>query len=602
MNWSTIWSLRLRISGLISGRAPANRCITPVLSGVGLVLALSACTGTFESDSDEAANTSRKSQQQTTINVEQRSSGKARESVQNEVGDTAGSGSQMRPAAADMAIAEETTAYTMSTPSFVPENRENYQAIDSNPIKRVGEQPVSTFSVDVDTGSYANVRRFLHNGQLPHPDAVRVEELINYFDYAYETPSSDSTPFSINTLLMPTPWNKNTKLLRIGLRGYDVDPEQLPNSNLVFLIDVSGSMNDTNKLPLLKTSMQLLVNKMRADDQIAVVVYAGDSGIALESTSGNEKRQINRAIKQLRAGGSTNGSAGIDLAYEIAADNYIEDGINRVILATDGDFNVGTVDFSALLGMIEQRRQSGISLTTLGFGMGNFNDHLMEQLADAGNGNYAYIDTLSEANKVLVEEMSSTLHTIASDVKIQIEFNPAVVAEYRLIGYENRQLKREDFNNDKVDAGDLGAGHTVTALYEVALLGSGGERIEPLRYGSDKPILSEQSVNDVAHVRLRYKQPGENKSQRIEQTVLVNDAIENLARTSDDARFTAAVAAFAQILRGGNYLGDFDLAAIRKLAKNSRGSDDFGYRAEFLTLLSLAEALQPVDVSVNEKK
>ncbi len=488
----------------------------------------------------------------------------------------------------------------------VDPDRENYQEIISNPIKRVVEEPVSTFSVDVDTGAYANVRRFLQNGHLPQADAVRTEELINYFDYDYEAPTSDEAPFSINTLLMPSPWNESTSLLQIGLRGYDVDSKELPNSNLVFLIDVSGSMNRANKLPLLKRSMQLLTAKMREDDRIAVVVYAGDSGVALESTRGDQKTKINNSIKTLRAGGSTHGSAGISLAYEIAADNFIDGGINRVILATDGDFNVGTVDVTDLIKMIEQRRDSGISLTTLGFGVGNLNDHLMEQLADSGNGNYAYIDTLSEANKVLVEEMSSTLHTIASDVKIQIEFNPALVAEYRLIGYENRSLKREDFNNDRIDAGEIGAGHTVTALYEIALVGSGGERIEPLRYTKEQPKKQAADAqtasveNEVAHIRLRYKQPGGNRSKRIERNVFMADRVEQLDDVNDDARFSAAVAAFAQKLRGGEFLGEFDYEGIRKLAKDSRGDDDFGYRAEFLKLVSLAQSLQPLKVSINE--
>jgi len=511
-----------------------------------------------------------------------------------------------QPAASAASAADRLASVPPAWMSYPEQNRENYDAFSDNPVKQVARDPVSTFSVDVDTGSYSNVRRFLQNGQTPPADAVRVEELLNYFDYGYAPAQSESEPFSINTQLMPSPWNPNTSLLRIGLRGFDVERDELPASNLVFLVDVSGSMKNRDKLPLLKKSLGLLTNKMREQDRIAVVVYAGGSSVALESTGGDEKRKIRRAVERLSAGGSTNGAAGIELAYSIAADNFIEAGINRVILATDGDFNVGTVDFSSLIDMIEERRESGISLTTLGFGMGNFNDHLMEQLADAGNGNYAYIDTISEANKVLIEEMSSTLHTIASDVKIQIEFNPNLVAEYRLIGYENRSLRREDFNNDKIDAGELGAGHTVTALYEIALSGSGGERVEPLRY-RQQPEIKQQpkdekgySDSEVAHIRLRFKQPGESSSQRLERIVSVEERVDSLADVDDDSRFSAAVAAFGQLLRGGEYTGNFGFDDTLKLAKQGRGTDDSGYRAEFLRLVALSEGLQPLNVSNNE--
>ncbi len=363
-----------------------------------------------------------------------------------------------------------------------PQDTERYAAFDDNPVHRAAEQPVSTFSIDVDTGAYANVRRFLNAGQLPPEDAVRVEEMLNYFDYSYAEPASRVTPFRVSTELGRTPWNPDSLLLKVGIKGYSVPAEQRPAANLVFLIDVSGSMQSPDKLPLLKNAFRLLAQQLSSRDRVSMVVYAGASGVVLEPTSGDHKQRILDAIADLEAGGSTNGADGIRLAYRVARDAFIKGGINRVILATDGDFNVGTVNFEALIDMAERERATGVALTTLGFGTGNYNEKLMEQLADAGNGNYAYIDTLAEARKVLVEEVSATLLTIARDVKIQVEFNPAVVAEYRLIGYENRLLAREDFNNDKVDAGEIGAGHRVTALYEVVPVGGHG-RIDPLRYG-----------------------------------------------------------------------------------------------------------------------
>ena len=396
-------------------------------------------------------------------------------------------------------------------------NTENYHHFEENGMKFVANEPVSTFSIDVDTGSYSNVRRFLNQGQLPRQDAVRTEEMINYFNYGYEPPKDISTPFAVYTEMAPSPWSENSKLLHIGLKGYEVPKESLPAANLVFLIDVSGSMTSANKLGLLKQGFRLLTNQLRPQDTISIAVYAGASGVALEPTSGDQKHKILSAIDQLRAGGSTNGAAGINLAYQLAKSNFKKEGINRVILATDGDFNVGTVNFEALTDLVEQKRKSGIALTTLGFGTGNYNDHLMEQLADKGNGNYAYIDSLQEARKVLVEEMGSTLKTIAKDVKIQIEFNPQLVSSYRLIGYENRALKREDFNNDKIDAGEIGAGHTVTAIYELDLKGSENGKVDPLRYGNGSEDTARKvDVNgEVAFLKLRYKQPSESKSQLI---------------------------------------------------------------------------------------
>jgi len=472
----------------------------------------------------------------------------------------------------------------MPYPHSTVVDRENYAATDSNPVHRVVDDPVSTFSIDVDTGSYSNVRRMLNNGRLPPEDAVRVEEMINYFSYDYPLPETGGAPFSVQVEQAVTPWNEDTRLLQIGLQGYRPDPGSIPASNLVFLLDVSGSMNAPDKLPLLINSMKMLTRELGEDDRVAVVVYAGASGLVLESTPGNEHATISAALDRLAAGGSTNGGAGIELAYAQARQGFIEGGVNRVILATDGDFNVGTVGFEALIDLVERRRESGIALTTLGFGQGNYNDHLMEQLADAGNGNHAYIDNLNEARKVLVDELTSTLMMIAKDVKIQIEFNPAVVAEYRLIGYENRLLEREDFNNDAVDAGDIGAGHTVTALYEIALVGSGGERVDPLRYQSAASV--EDASGELAFLRLRYKAPDADDSQLIEQAI----ALDAEAEASPRLAWAAAVAAFGQHLRGGRYLEGFGLDDIETLAQPARGKDPFGYRAEFIQLLRLADS------------
>jgi len=494
-------------------------------------------------------------------------------------------------AAPEMSSVQVTGARTMQFagdsmpyPHSTVVDRENYAAIDANPVHRVIEQPVSTFSIDVDTGSYSNIRRMLNSGRLPPEDAVRVEEMINYFSYNYPVPEAGGAPFSVTVEQASTPWNANTRLLQIGLQGYRPDPESIPASNLVFLLDVSGSMNSPDKLPLLVNSMKMLTRELDQDDRVAVVVYAGASGLVLESTPGNEHATISAALDRLSAGGSTNGGAGIELAYAQARQGFIEGGVNRVILATDGDFNVGNVNFEGLIDMVERQRESGVALTTLGFGTGNYNDHLMEQLADAGNGNHAYIDSLNEARKVLVDELTSTLMMIAKDVKIQIEFNPAVVAEYRLIGYENRMLEREDFNNDAVDAGDIGAGHTVTALYEIALVGSGGERVDPLRYQTE--TAEGDPSGELAFLRLRYKAPEADDSQLIEQPIEFDADSEMSPRLA----WAASVAAFGQHLRGGQYLEGFGLDDIQTLAQPARGEDPFGYRAEFIQLLRLADS------------
>ncbi len=450
---------------------------------------------------------------------------------------------------------------------------ENYGHYETNPLQVAAEHPVSTFSIDVDTGSYANVRRFLREGRLPPSDAVRVEELINYFDYAYAVPDDTKVPFAVSTEMAPTPWNAKTHLLRVGIQGWRPHGPR-PRSNLVFLVDVSGSMQDENKLPLVKSSLKMLARELGAKDRLSLVVYAGASGVVLEPTAADHLGDIEAALDRLQAGGSTNGASGIQLAYAMAKKCFMKDGNNRVLLATDGDFNVGITSFESLLDLVKQERKSGIALTTLGFGTGNYNDRLMEQLADAGQGNYAYIDTLDEARKVLVEQRDATLQTIAADVKIQVEFNPALVSEYRLIGYENRMLKREDFNNDQVDAGEIGAGHRVTALYEVALAGSGGQRIEPLRYG--RAAADAHAGDEIALLRLRYKQPQDGAdaaSHLIERVLRRQDMKRDVASASDGFRLAAAVAAFGQILRGGTYTGSFGYAQARELAASAGRGD-----------------------------
>ncbi len=472
-----------------------------------------------------------------------------------------------------------------------PLDREAYAHFDTNPVHLVSETPVSTFSIDVDTASYSNVRRLLNQGMVPRQDAVRVEELINYFSYDYPTPTDRDAPFAVHTEVGPSPWHDDRHLVHIGIRGYEVLEADLPPANLVFLIDVSGSMQSPDKLGLLKSSMKMLAKRMAPEDRLAIAVYAGAAGTVLESTPGSDRAKILAAIDQLTARGSTNGGAGIRLAYSLAEQGFMEDGINRVILATDGDFNVGTTDTEALKNLVQSRRESGVALTVLGFGGGNYNDALMQELAQLGNGNAAYIDTLNEARKVLVEEIGATLNMIAKDVKIQIEFNPSTVAEYRLIGYETRHLEREDFNNDRVDAGDIGAGHTVTALYEIALTGSDGQLIDPLRYGNDGHRESGRQGAELAFLKLRYKLPDSDTSRLITEPVPRNAIIGELDRTSDNYRFAAAVAGFGQILRGGEYTGSFDLAAVVQLASGSRGEDSFGYRGEFLGMVRTADAL-----------
>lgn len=496
-----------------------------------------------------------------------------------------------------LAAAKSVGGVAASAPVEAEPNTEKYIDHVDNPTQLTAENPVSTFSIDVDTGSYSNVRRMLMAGQRPPSDAVRAEEMINYFDYGYAGPANRDTPFRVSTEIAAAPWNSKHQLLQIGIQGYDVDKTELPASNLVFLIDTSGSMSDEDKLPLLKRSFGELVKQLRAQDRVSIVAYAGSAGLVLPPTSGNDKARILASLDRLGAGGSTNGGEGIELAYATAKQSFLSHGVNRVILATDGDFNIGISDQKALETLVADQRKSGIALTTLGFGTGNYNDGMAERLADLGNGNHAYIDSFNEGRKVMVEEMSSTLLTIAQDVKIQMEFNPAVVAEYRLIGYENRALRREDFNNDQVDAGEIGAGHDVTALYEIILVGSGGQSVDALRYGS-KAVAARGKADELGLLRLRYKQPGQATSRLIE-TPLKRIAI--AAQPSPRLRWSAAVAAYADLLRGGSNVNGFGWSQVRALAASSTGSDRWGYRAEFLQLVDRArdvtQGKQPVAVA-----
>jgi Ca-activated chloride channel family protein len=460
-----------------------------------------------------------------------------------------------------------------------------------SPLKVVKTDPVSTFSIDVDTASYAYVRRSLTEGWVPEPDAVRIEELINYFNYNYPAPTDASTPFKPTVSVYPTPWNGKTQIVQIGIKGYVPEVTEDKPSNLVFLIDTSGSMDEPDKLPLLKRAFALLVDQLGANDTISIVAYAGSAGVVLEPTKATEKAKIIGALENLSAGGSTAGAEGIELAYRLAEQNKVTDGVNRVILATDGDFNVGIDDPEDLKTYIKGKRDGGVFLSVLGFGQGNLGDDTMQALAQNGNGNASYIDSFKEAQKVLVEDAGGTLETIAKDVKIQVEFNPAVVSEYRLIGYETRALNREDFNNDKVDAGEIGAGTTVTALYEITPVGSGAELNDPLRYSTDATAETAGS-GEIGFLKMRYKLPDEETSKLIEQAIGKDQAVSSLAEASEDSRFAAAVAAFGQKLKGSNY-GEMSWADIRSLAQGGRGADENGYRAEFMQLIDMARSLAP---------
>jgi len=471
-------------------------------------------------------------------------------------------------------------------------NTEAYDRIYDNEFKEAISDPLSTFSIDVDKASYSNVRRIINSGSLPPEDAVRTEELINYFTYDYPEPQND-VPFAIYSEIADCPWNTSHKLIHIGLQGKKVPLENIPPGNLVFLIDVSGSMNVYNKLPLVKSALRLLIEQLRPQDKVAIVVYAGAAGLVLNSTPGSKKNEIIDAIEKLEAGGSTAGAEGIKLAYEVAKKNLIKGGNNRVILATDGDFNVGVSSDGELTRMIEDRRDDGIYLTVLGFGMGNYKDSKMEKLADKGNGNYAYIDNILEAKKVFVNELGGTLFTIAKDVKIQIEFNPALVKEYRLIGYENRLLNKEDFNNDKKDAGELGSGHTVTALYEIVPASSdkenGSNKVDPLKYQSSNVNNTSYNTDEIATVKFRYKDPDGTQSKLIVNTL--KNADNKLSQSSENFRFSSAVVEYSMLLRKSKFAGTSTYDGVIKLAKGARGQDREGYRAEFIRLVEATKVL-----------
>ncbi|WP_462252933.1 YfbK domain-containing protein [Ekhidna sp.] len=468
-------------------------------------------------------------------------------------------------------------------------NTEEYATIHENGFRKVLDHALSTFSIDVDAASYSNMRRFINNGQLPQKDVVRIEEMINYFNYEYKDPTGKN-PFSINTEVAKAPWNDQHLIAQIGLQGKKIELENLPASNIVFLLDVSGSMSAPNKLPLLKSAFKLLVNELRPQDKVSIVVYAGAAGLVLEPTDGNDKKKIMEALDKLQAGGSTAGGAGIELAYKIAKEQFVNGGNNRVVLATDGDFNVGSSSNASMERLIEKKREEGVFLTVLGFGMGNYKDSKMEILADKGNGNYAYIDNMKEAKKVLVNEFGGTMFTIAKDVKIQVEFNPAVVQAYRLIGYENRLLNNEDFNDDKKDAGELGSGHTVTALYEIIPVGVDSDfvkDIDPLKYQKVENETN-SSTDELFTVKFRYKEPDGNASKLI--TSIVKNEVGN---SSQNLNWSMAVAGFGMLIRDSEYKGDITYVDVLRMAKSAKGEDKFGYRSEFIELVDLAKSMSP---------
>ena len=478
---------------------------------------------------------------------------------------------------------KKTVAY-----SIYEESRETYKAIDESGFKSTAKDPVTTFSADVDKASYSNVRRMLNYGQKPHKDAVRIEELINYFDYNYTPPAEGSkTPLNATTTLSSCPWNPDNYLLRVGLQAKKIDLAKAPPSNIVFLIDTSGSMDEPNKMPLLKASFKLLLDNLRPEDRIAIVVYASQTGIALPSTPAKEKEKISKVIDDLVASGSTAGGAGLQTAYEVAEKNFLPKGNNRIILATDGDFNVGISSRDELQRLVEEKRNNGIYISVLGYGMGNYRDDMAETIANKGNGNYAYIDNFTEAKKVLVNEFGGTLYTVAKDVKLQLEFNPQYVKEYRLVGYENRALANEDFEDDKKDAGEIGAGHTVTALYE--LIPAKGATTDGLRYQKQ---VKEGFANELAFLKIRYKDPVVKDAKSVEESIPIPFSLTDLTQTDDDYRFAASVAEWGMLLRNSKYKAKSSYKQVIDLAKNAIGKDEEGYRKEFIRLVELSEKIK----------
>jgi len=480
------------------------------------------------------------------------------------------------------------------TPVMPVESGDKFQHFDINAVKRVLNDPVSTFSVDVDTASYSFVRRMLEENSLPPVDAVRVEEMINYFDYAWPVPTSRDVPFKPTVTVSDSPWGEGKKLVHIGIKGYELPKAQQPDVNLVLLLDVSGSMNSPDKLPLAQQSMALLLDSLKPTDTVAIVVYAGAAGEVLAPTRVAEKETILRALNSLRPGGSTAGAAGIQLAYQLAEQNFRKNGVNRILLATDGDFNVGISDQDALKGLVQREREKGVFLSVLGFGVGNYHDETAQTLAQNGNGVAAYIDTLSEARKVLVQESTASLFTIAKDVKLQVEFNPETVAEYRLVGYETRALNREDFNNDRIDAGDVGSGHTVTAIYEITPVGSEAALVDESRYAApEKPAATPRGKpNEYGYLKIRYKLPKETRSRLLQQPILVDAGVPSALAA--DVDFSTAVAGFAQLLRGGQYTGSLSFKDIVQAGQDALGVDRYGYRAEFVDLVRKAQRARAV--------
>ncbi|GIM49629.1 vWA domain-containing protein [Capnocytophaga stomatis] len=472
----------------------------------------------------------------------------------------------------------------------MPEEKETYKNIEENKFKKTATDPVSTFSADVDRASYSNIRRMLNNGYFPEKDAVRIEEMINYFDYDYPQPDAKSkTPFKMTTELSKAPWNSKNYLLQIGMQAQKIDMEKTPPSNIVFLIDVSGSMDYPNKLPLLKSSFKLLLNSLKPSDKVAIVVYAGSSGLVLPSTSAKEKATIEAALEKLEAGGSTAGGEGLKLAYKVARENFIPSGNNRIILATDGDFNVGINNYDELQRLVEEERKSGVYISVLGFGMGNYRDDMTETIANKGNGNYAYIDNIMEAKKVLVNEFGGTFYTVAKDVKFQVEFNPKYVKEYRLLGYENRMLNTEDFEDDQKDAGEVGSGHTVTVLYEI--IPADGKNEDTLRYQNQQLNEKAKKGNEIAFLKIRYKKPDSKSNKSIEVSEPIDFQVKEISKTTDNFRFAASVAEFGMLLRDSEFKAEASYQQVIDLAKNALGKDKEGYRKEFIRLVESAKLL-----------